>query len=58
MRRVAGAIAGPSSHRTGLVLFTSGSSGKRVINLAPSLAALIYPNSESCFGALMRLVSS
>ena len=32
--RVAGAVARPGSHRTVLVLFTHGSSGRRVVNPA------------------------
>lgn len=31
-RRVAGAVARPGSHRTVQVLFTYGSSGRRVVN--------------------------
>ena len=33
-RRVAGTVARPGSHRTVLVLFTHGSSGRRVVNPA------------------------
>ena len=46
--RVAGAVARPGSHRTVLVLFTHGSSGRRVVNPAAGrLSTLAYPHSSA-----------
>jgi len=53
--RVAGGITPPSSHRTGQVLFTSGSSGRRVMTpVAGRVSTSPYPSTNiSCAGAAM-----
>jgi hypothetical protein len=53
--RVGAPVAQGASHRTGLVLFTSGSSGQRVVTPAVGrLSTSRYPKgSKSCLEAVM-----